>query len=44
MNDSMIISNGCVTPKDWTVNANGRKDYTLTANTVYLEWLDSQAK
>jgi hypothetical protein len=44
MKDSMIISNGCVTPKDWTVNTNARHDYTLTANTVYQDWLDSQSK
>ncbi len=44
MNNPIIIENGCVTPKEWTVNANARHDYTLTANTVYQDWLDSQAK
>ena len=44
MKNSMIIENGCVTPKDWTVNTNGRNNYSLTANTVYLEWLESQLK
>lgn len=42
MKNSMIIENGCVTPKDWTVNTNARQDYSLTANTVYEQWLNEQ--
>jgi len=40
--ENVIEMNGCITPKDWTVNVNSRKDYTLTANTVYQEWLEAQ--
>lgn len=41
MNET-IVTNGCVTPKDWTVNPNARHDYSLTANAVYEQWLASQ--
>ncbi len=42
--NNLINENGCVTPKDWTVNTNARHDYTHTANAVYNEWLASQTK
>ena len=37
MMKDVIEMNGCITPKDWTVNVNSRKDYT-----VYQEWLEAQ--
>jgi hypothetical protein len=44
MDNVFINASGVITPKEWTVNSNGRHDYSLTANTVYNEWLDAQGK
>ena len=43
-NEMIITANGVVTPKDWTVNANARHDYTHVADIRYNEWLASQSK
>lgn len=40
----MIISNGCFTPKEWTVNTNSRHDYTLVADAIITDWINSQSK